>query len=176
MWKLKAPMRRSMATLVITTSLIASLIAGAALAATPFDNWKLLDAVRVKEVVENNIWVAKKVYPDELVAQTEGFTIEGFYLPIEAQGYVSSFLLIRDPAECPFCGDGGYGPSLEVTLKRPLKDKEPYSRIVLEGRLDLIDDPDTFMAYRLLDAKVLSLKPAEAEHRARWNSQNLLDW
>jgi hypothetical protein len=164
-------MRTSIATLATTISLCAA----AALGDAPFDNWKLLNAVKVKEVVQNNVWVAVKEYPDALLAQTDPFTIEGFYLPIEAQGYVSTFLLIRDPAECPFCGDGGYGPSLEVTLKRPLKDKEPYSRIVLEGTLDLIDEPETFMAYRLLDAKVLSIAPAEAEHKERWN-RGLLDW
>jgi hypothetical protein len=128
--------------------------ASSAWAKTPFDSWKLLDGVTITEVVENNVWIAKKNFPAELVAAAEGFTIQGYYLPIDAQGYVSSFLLIRDPDECPFCGTS-YGPSLEVTLKRPLIDREPYSRITLTGALELIDDPETFMAYRLVDAAPL---------------------
>jgi len=115
----------------------------------------LLDTVQIKEVMSGNQWRAEKTFSDGLRAATDGFTIEGYYLPIEAQGYISSFLLIRDPADCPFCGLSGYGPSLEVTLKRPMRDRAPYSKITLRGDLELIDDPETYMAYRLIDAAVL---------------------
>lgn len=144
-------MRRTIATLATTTSLAVT----AALAASPFDNWRLLDSVEITEVVQNDIWIAQKTFPDDLVAARDGFTIEGFYLPIEAQAQITSFLLIRDPAECPFCGGGGYGPSLEVTLARPMNDRELYTRITIQGQLELIDDPETYMAYRLVDAEVL---------------------
>lgn len=145
-------MQRITVTLAINTSLaLPALGAGAG----AFDNWKLLETVEITEVINGDRWEAEKTFPDPLRAATEGFRIEGYYLPIEAQGYVSSFLLVRDPADCPFCGGGAYGPSLEVNMKRPIKDRAPYSRITLTGELQLIDDPETYMAYRLIDAAVL---------------------
>ncbi|MEL7114094.1 MAG: hypothetical protein AAGP08_00650 [Pseudomonadota bacterium] len=144
-------MRRTIVTLA---TLISATLGAQAL--EPGRAWHLLDQVEITEVEQNNEWLAVKAFPPELRAAADGFTIEGYYLPIEAQGYVQSFLLIRDQDDCPFCGFGsGYGPSLEVSLKRPIGDRVPYSRIRVRGELQLIDDPGTYLAYRLTNARVV---------------------
>lgn len=151
MWKLKPRMRTLTATLAITTSVALA----APLAAGPFENWELLSSVRVTEVLVNDRWGAKKEFPEALVAAQNGFEIEGFYVPIEAQAYVQSFLLVPDPADCPFCGSSGYGPSLEVKLKGNMADIAEFSKLTVRGDLELIHDPDTYMAYRMVDAVLI---------------------
>ena len=140
----------------ISTVFAASLLASSSFA-LDVSGWHLLDTVEIKEVETATEWRAEKTFPAALKAAAPSFTIEGYYVPIEPQGFVSSFLLIRDQEDCPFCGSsGGYGPSLEVSLKRPMQNLPPYSTVTLRGHLLLIDDPDTYMAFRLTDARVLS--------------------
>lgn len=140
----------------IGIAVMAGFLAGQAFAADP-TGWDLLNSVEINEVETDTEWRAEKTFPPALRAATSGFMIEGFYVPIEPQGYVQNFLLIRDPDECPFCGTGGgYGPSLEVSMKRPMQDLPPYAPVTLKGELELIDDPDTYMAFRLTDARLIS--------------------
>lgn len=150
MSKSKRRTRTATATLAITTSLWLA----APTAAEPFENWELLSSVRVTEILVNDRWGAKKEYPEALLAARQGFEIEGYYVPIEAQPYVRSFILVPDPADCPFCGTSGYGPALEVQLKGRMADIAEFSRITVRGELELITDPDTYMAYRMVDAAV----------------------
>lgn len=148
--KSKTPMQRRMATLVTATSL-----AVAAPVSAGWDGWSLLQSVEVKEVVQDDLWRAQKSFPPELRAATEGFEVRGFYVPIQAEPYIQRFLVVQDPADCPFCGGSGYGPSLEVHLKKPMADIPEFSEITVKGDLDLIDDPDTYQAYILRGAVVM---------------------
>ena len=116
------------------------------------DNWGLLSGVKISEEGEGLDWKAVKEFPASLQAATDGFTITGFAIPIVPEAYVETFLLVADPDDCPFCGSSGYGPVLEVHLKRPIGDLVEFAEITVRGTLELIDDPQTFQAYRLLDA------------------------
>jgi len=114
--------------------------------------WELLSSVRISEEGSGLNWRAVKVFPEAVRAATDGFEITGYAIPIVPEAYVETFLLVADPADCPFCGNSGYGPVLEVHLKRPLGDLVEFDEITVTGQLELIDDPETFQAFRLLDA------------------------
>ena len=141
-------MRRSTPMRVILTSL-AGLAALAGPAAA--DGWDLLAAIEVEEVVEGERWEARKTYPPALAEGAEGFTITGHVVPVLPEAELRTFLLVPDPADCPFCGSAGYGPSLEVTMRRPL-DADEGERVTLRGDLELVADPETWQAVRLTDA------------------------
>lgn len=142
-------MRATILTLVITTS-------AAAWAQEVPDSdapWRLLAEVEIKEVIDGLDWRAEKTFPDALVAAAEQeFEIGGFFIPVSAEAYIETFLLVQDPADCPFCGNGGYGPVVEVHMRHPLPDMPEFSPLSLRGDLVLIDDPETFQTYRLDDA------------------------
>ena len=137
---------------IITSAVITSHAAVAQDAADPDASWRLLADVEIKEIINGDLWRAEKTFPDALRAATDGFEITGFFVPITAQAYVETFLLVENPADCPFCGGGGYGPVVEVRMRHPLPDMPEFSLLRLRGDLVLIDDPETFQLYRLEDA------------------------
>lgn len=145
-------MQRNILTLVTTTSLIG---AACALSAQP-QNWQLLGAISFEEVEADGQWRVEKEFPDALRAATDGFTITGYYVPIEAQAYVTQFLLVPDPADCPFCGSNGYGISLEVHMDQPLPDMPEATELTITGVLELIDDPETYQFARLRGGQLLA--------------------
>ena len=115
--------------------------------------WRLLAAVEITEIIDGLNWRAEKSFPDALrAAAEESFEIGGFLVPISAEAYIETFLLVQDPADCPFCGTGGYGPVVEVWMRHPLPDMPEFTQLSLRGDLVLIDDPETFQTYRLEDA------------------------
>ncbi|MEM8980181.1 MAG: hypothetical protein AAGD04_11905 [Pseudomonadota bacterium] len=146
-------MRKTTLTLAITTSFLC-FTATVDAQNVALDNWSLLELADVREVVEGDEWRAEKSFPDALRNAAQNFEIAGFYVPIEAQAYVQSFILVSDPLNCPFCGDSGYGPVLEVKTARPMPDIAEFAPISLVGTLEFIDDTDTFQMFRLVDARL----------------------
>jgi len=106
--------------------------------------------------VEQPDFTWKKTYPDKL---SNGMEIEvtGFIVPIQVQAYFTTFLMVDDPQNCPFCGNGeGYGPVLEVELKRPMAETAEFEAITVSGRLEFVGDEYTSQLFRLTDARVLN--------------------
>lgn len=122
-----------------------------AVAANPA-NWQLLESISFEEVETDDKWMVIKDFPEALRTQSGPFTITGYYVPIEAQAYVTQFLIVPDPADCPFCGSNGYGISLEVRMAEPLPDMPEATEVTVSGRLELIDDTETYQFARLTDA------------------------
>ena len=117
--------------------------------------WDLITAIEYEETETETTWSVKKIVPADLRAMASSFEITGFYVPIEPQAYVSSFLLVPDPADCPFCGQNGYGPSLEVKMKRPMPDVPEATKITLRGTLHIDDSPETYRAVYVTDGVLL---------------------
>ena len=143
-------MRPSIPTLAILTSLAAAPAAA---------DWDLLAAIEVEEVQVEDRWEARKTYPAALLKAAEDFEITGHVVPVVAQAELELFLLVPDPDDCPFCGSAGYGPSLEVTMRRPL-DAAEGDEVTLRGALEIVADPETWQAVRLTDA-VRTAKPGD---------------
>ena len=103
-------------------------------------------------MIEGDTYAAIKTFPPALIARQDDFEITGFVVPITAEPFIQTFILVEDPANCPFCGGSGYGPVLEVQLKRPIGTLTEFTELTVEGRLELIEDPETFQSYRMVDA------------------------
>lgn len=121
--------------------------------------WDLLRTAEVREEGEGAEWRAVKTVPDSLRAAAEAFTVTGYLVPIMAEAELTTFLLVEQPENCPFCGNGGYGPVLEVTMRTPLPDLPEFTEITLQGLLSFNEDPFTFQLYRLEDARRIGGTP-----------------
>lgn len=132
--------------LAITTSI-------AAAQDTP-PGWHWLLEIQITEFEDNagNWWVEKE-FPPELVELAPNFEISGFYLPMQAEPFVTEFILVPEDTDCPFCGASGYGMMLEVHMRHPLGDIDEGTLLKLTGQLELMDDPGTYQSARLLDAR-----------------------
>ena len=117
--------------------------------------WDLLTSVEIEEIGQDDTWSVRKTFPPELVAAAPDFRIEGYLVPIFAEPEISNFILVQDPQDCPFCGSSGYGPVLEVVMKRALPDMPQFTILALKGTLELVEDPATTQAYRLVDAQLI---------------------
>jgi hypothetical protein len=139
--------------LLIAASCLSVARAAPVAAVEPVQNpWELIVGIEYKESEANGDWSVEKILPEPLKAMSEGFTITGFYVPVEAQAQVSQFLLVPDPADCPFCGSNGYGPTLEVFMKRPMADVAEATKITVEGTLNFDESTETYRAVFLTDA------------------------
>ncbi len=118
--------------------------------------WRMLETVEVTEVHEGERFRVQKDFPDALRAAAQDFLIAGYVVPVVPEPWMTTFLLVERPEDCPFCGSG-YGPSttVEVHLDKPMRDLPEFSYVELRGTLELVEDPDTMQMYRLRDAKVL---------------------
>ncbi|KUF11782.1 hypothetical protein [Pseudoponticoccus marisrubri] len=134
----------------LSLTLALGLLAGPALS----NPWDLIQQIGYKETEANGRWRVEKTIPPELRAMAPDFRITGYYVPVQAQARVTQFLLVPDPADCPFCGESGYGPTLEVTARRAMPDMPEGTRITLKGRL-AIDDSDTTYRAVMLENAVL---------------------
>ncbi|MEM8729102.1 MAG: hypothetical protein AAGF79_04215 [Pseudomonadota bacterium] len=133
--------------LALSASALASL-----LAADPFENWTLLMGAELTETGTGADLHLVKTFPTALETAAPQFEIAGYLVPVLAEPFLDRFLLVPDPADCPYCGLGGYGPSLEVDMKRALPDLPEGAFLTLRGRLELNRDGDSFELYRLVDA------------------------
>jgi len=151
MWTSLRQARRSTLTLATLTSL-ALFGAAPAPAQTAGTGWDLIGAITVTDVERNGTWTLVKDYPPGL---TDGatLTVTGYFVPLVAQGYQSQFLLVPDPADCPYCGSGGYGPSLEVHVRRSLPDYPEGTLLTVTGVVELIPGPETYQTLRLRRAE-----------------------
>lgn len=115
--------------------------------------WALMAQIQYIENEKDGEWSVQKLIPEALKEAGEGFEITGFYVPVEAQSKVRTFLLVPDPADCPFCGTNGYGPTLEVFMRHPINDEAEGTRMTLRGTLQLDESPETYRAVLLVNAK-----------------------
>lgn len=138
-------MRALILTLVTLTSPALS-------AATP-QGWDLLGTIEIREEIEGDDWSAIKTFPAAVRDQAEDFRITGYVVPVEAQPYITTFLLVKTPANCPFCGTASDAPVIEVHLSKPIPDMAEFSEITVEGDLEFVEDPFTLQAVIMRDAR-----------------------
>jgi hypothetical protein len=117
--------------------------------------WALITAIEYKETETASSWAVEKTVPEDLRVMADSFEITGFYVPVEAQAYVSQFLLVPDPADCPFCGENGYGPTLEVQMIRPVPDMPEGAEVSVKGQLRFDESTETYRAVYLTEAVLI---------------------
>lgn len=81
--------------------------------------------------------------------------LQGYLLPIEAGQTHRRFLLSAWSPSCPFCLTAGPEAMVEVKARTPVK----YSLdpVVVQGKLQLLDNDPSGVFFRLLDAEPASL-------------------
>jgi len=125
-------------------------------AADPQAGWQVLEAVTFEEFGDDETWRVEKTFPEGYEDGAETFAISGFAVIYEAQAEVSDVLLVPQAENCPFCSGGeSYGPVLEVSFAQPVGIAVPEDRIVVEGRLEAIDDAQTLQSFRLTGARLV---------------------
>ena len=142
-------MKQKMRAIILTLGIITSLATAATAVSDP---WRLLASIEIKEVIDGDHYAAIKTYPPALLETADTFLISGYVVPVTAEPYIETFILVEDPASCPFCGSDTYGPVLEVHLKRPIGNLVEFTELTVEGRIELIEDPGTYQSYRMVDA------------------------
>ena len=116
--------------------------------------WEVIGGVVLTETGGDEDWAVEKAYPDGWADGAEDFVIEGYAVVYAAQAILTDVLLVPDASQCPFCGgDQGYGPTLEVLFDGPVTIDVPEEPILVRGRLEAVDDPRTYQAWRLVDAR-----------------------
>ena len=125
-----------------------------ALAAASAQGWDLLEATEIREEIDGDDWRAVKTFPDAVRDNATGFRVTGYVVPVQAQPYITTFLLVKDPANCPFCGTATDAPVIEVHMAAPLPDMPEFSEITIEGDLEFVEDPYTLQAVIMHDARV----------------------
>jgi uncharacterized protein len=81
--------------------------------------------------------------------------VQGYVLPLEAGQVHKRFLLSAWSPSCPFCLTAGPEAMVEVKAKTAVKySLEP---VVVQGRLELLENDPSGMFYRLVDAEPATL-------------------
>lgn len=139
----------------LTRTLILTLVTltSPAFAADTAHGWDLLETIEIREEIDGNDWRAIKTFPEAVRDKADGFRISGYVVPVEAEPYVTTFLLVKDPANCPFCGTAADAPVIEVHLAAPMPDMPEFTEVTVEGDLEFVEDPFTMQAVIMRNAR-----------------------
>ena len=116
------------------------------------NGWHILDQIEVTEVETADSWSVLKRFPAEIEGGVESFEISGYLIPVGWEAETRDFMLVSDLGQCPFCGSGGHGTSIEVRLADPLPVTDEAKHATLRGMLQLVRDETTMQAVVMTDA------------------------
>lgn len=112
--------------------------------------WSALTAVTMKTV-------GRRLLP-EFPASVRALNgtkvrIQGFMMPLAPGEKQSHFLVSSVPLTCSFCTPGGPESMLEVRTRTPVK--YGMEAVVVEGRLQVLDDDPLGLYYRMTSAEAV---------------------
>lgn len=131
---------------------LATLI-GSAFAADSVQGGNLLETIEIREEIDCDDWRAIKTVPEAVRGKANAFRISGYVVPVEAEPCISTFLLVKDPANCPFCGTAADAPVIEVHMAAPMPDMPEFTEVTVEGDLEFVEDPFTMQAVIMRNAR-----------------------
>ncbi|MEX0729153.1 MAG: DUF3299 domain-containing protein [Aquisalimonadaceae bacterium] len=112
--------------------------------------WSTMTGIETRE---GNHGLLVPVFNDEVRSLNgKDVRIQGFMLPLENTEQHSHFMLTSTPPSCFFCLPGGPESIVEVKADRPVDFS--FEPVVLAGRMELMEDSDMGLFYRLNGAKV----------------------
>ena len=109
--------------------------------------WSVLTTVKTK--VEKNRMLP--VFPANVQAlNNKSQRIQGFMMPLEPGEKQKHFLVSSVPLTCSFCVPGGPESMVEIKTKTPVK--YTLEAVVVEGKLQILNDDPYGLYYRITDA------------------------
>lgn len=124
--------------------------------ASEFDAWEMLSRITVDEQITETSYRVTKTFPAGFEQDIENTRITGYAVPLWAGDEVRELMLVTDMGNCPFCGSGDHGGNLMITLAEAVPAFEDGMRITLEGTLARVNDPETWQAAVLKDARIIA--------------------
>jgi hypothetical protein len=124
-------------------------------AETAEDGWHLLGQIEVTEHETADSWSVTKRFPAALEDGADAFEISGYLIPVGWEAETRDFMLVSDAGQCPFCGSGGHGTSIEVRLAEALPVTDEAKHATLRGALHLVRDETTMQAVVMTDAVIV---------------------
>lgn len=92
-------------------------------------------------------------FPDELAKlDTQSVKLGGFMVPLEAAADQKHFLLSANPPSCFYHLPGGPTTVVEVFASKPIA--ASFEPLLLRGRLELVEESEVGVVYRLHDAEI----------------------
>jgi uncharacterized protein len=114
--------------------------------------WDLLSTTKEKERKVDGIWyVVPEFSPQVRRLANQVVKVNGYMLPLGNAQSQQHFVLMAYPPSCPFCLTAGPTKLMEVQARAPIK--FDYDAILIEGRLQLLQNDPSGMFYRLVDAR-----------------------
>lgn len=113
-------------------------------------SWELISSVETREGASGML---EPLFDDDIRAlDGEQVKLQGFMMPLDNSERQRHFLVSRTPPSCFFCLPGGPETVVEVELDEPLA--FTFDPIVLSGRMQLMENSDMGLFYRLDDAEL----------------------
>lgn len=138
-----------------TTAVSLALTPLAAPALAETDGWHILGQIEVTEVETAENWSVVKRFPAQIEGGDPDFEITGYLVPVGWEAETRDFMLVSDLGQCPFCGSGDHGTSIEVRLADPLPVTDEGRRATLRGALHPVRDAGTMQAVVMTDAVIV---------------------
>jgi hypothetical protein len=114
--------------------------------------WTLLTTTTSKVIkVKGYNWEVPQFPPRVKALEGRTVRVNGFYVPIESKPQSSHFFLTAFPPTCPFCLQLGSQYFVEVKAARPVA--YTMDAVLMEGTLDLLEQDENVIFYRLNGAK-----------------------
>ncbi|WP_290653339.1 DUF3299 domain-containing protein [Aquisalimonas sp.] len=112
-------------------------------------SWDLLGSVDSRE---GNHGLLEPMFSDEL-RELNGreVKVQGFMMPLDNSEKQQHFLVSRTPPSCFYCLPGGPESVIEVKAQRPMEFS--FDPVVLSGDMQLVENSDMGLFYRLEDAR-----------------------
>lgn len=98
-------------------------------------------------------------FPDKARAhEGQRVTIRGYVMALDAPEAAQFALASAMPFHCGICYSGGPGSMVGLVFAKPARiaSSDPFATLLIEGRLELLDEPASPILYRLADARVIA--------------------
>ncbi len=116
--------------------------------------WTTLATTDSKEIqLDDGPWIVPVFNDDVKALDRTTVKVAGYMMPLENGDEQRHFLLMAYPPDCPFCMTAG--PEYLIEIKTDKAIAFSYKPLLLEGTMQLLEQDETGMFYRIPDARLI---------------------
>jgi hypothetical protein len=116
--------------------------------------WATLATTDSKEIqLPDGPWIVPEFSDEVKALDDQTVKVAGYMMPLENGDQQKHFLLMAYPPDCPFCMTAG--PQYLIEIKTEEAIAFSYKPLLLEGTMQLLEQDETGMFYRISDAKLI---------------------